>query len=214
MKTFGPKFKKARQAAKLAQSVVADFIGMDKTNLSRLENGRGGVPTIDTVKKLASVPGIGVELSTLLEWQRLDEIESHKIEHVMPIPQNMVEIPVYGPPCAAGFPNSGDVETLEPVVINIFPKKDADGLFGLYVRGDSMLPELKDGDLLIVDKNRKAAHGSIVVACVDGEFTVKLLDIREDNQVLLVPMNNAYEAIDVTDKLIEAWPIFKIERFY
>ncbi len=52
---------------------------------------------------------------------------------------------------------------------------------------------ISDGDLLVVDSSRKAEHGDIVIAAVDGEFTVKRLQMRPTIQ--LNPMNSAYSPI-------------------
>ena len=52
-----------------------------------------------------------------------------------------------------------------------------------------------EGDLLIVDSSRTAVHGDIVIAAVDGEFTVKKLQLHP--RVQLNPMNPAYSPIVV-----------------
>ncbi|MEG1125040.1 MAG: S24 family peptidase, partial [Citrobacter sp.] len=60
--------------------------------------------------------------------------------------------------------------------------------------GDSMTGAgISDGDLLVVDSARKPAHGDIVIAAVDGEFTVKRLHLRP--VVMLKPENSAYAPI-------------------
>lgn len=51
------------------------------------------------------------------------------------------------------------------------------------------------GDLLIVDKAEKASHGDIIIAAVDGEFTVKRLCTHP--VLCLQPMNPAYSPIFV-----------------
>jgi len=51
------------------------------------------------------------------------------------------------------------------------------------------------GELLVVDSSRTAEHGAIVIAAVEGEFTVKRLQLRPTVQ--LNPMNSAYSAIVV-----------------
>ncbi|EDR6927958.1 translesion error-prone DNA polymerase V autoproteolytic subunit, partial [Salmonella enterica subsp. enterica] len=62
--------------------------------------------------------------------------------------------------------------------------------------GDSMIDAgINDGDLLVVDSSRTAEHGDIVIAAVDGEFTVKRLQLRPTVQ--LNPMNSAYSPIIV-----------------
>ena len=57
-------------------------------------------------------------------------------------------------------------------------RKPADELFALRVRGDSMAPEMLDGDVLIVRRQPRAEHGDVVVALVDGDATVKRLWLR------------------------------------
>ena len=54
------------------------------------------------------------------------------------------------------------------------------------------------GDLLVVDSSRTAQHGDIVIAAVDGEFTVKRLQLRPTIQ--LNPMNSSYQPIRVTSE--------------
>jgi DNA polymerase V len=49
---------------------------------------------------------------------------------------------------------------------------------------------ISDGDLLVVDSSRTADHGDIVIAAVEGEFTVKRPQLRPTVQ--LNPMNSAY----------------------
>ena len=48
-------------------------------------------------------------------------------------------------------------------------------LFALRVRGDSMVPEMFEGDLLVVRRQARADAGDVVIALVDGEATVKRL---------------------------------------
>ena len=58
---------------------------------------------------------------------------------------------------------------------------------------------IQSGDLLIVDKSLEATHGKIVIAAIDGELTVKRLS-RLANQVQLLPENEGYQAIDITNE--------------
>jgi|GEM_PF-38133 len=66
----------------------------------------------------------------------------------------------------------------------------------LKAAGDSMIDAgIGDGDLLVVDSSITADHGDIVIAAVEGEFTVKRLQLRPTVQ--LNPMNSAYSPIIV-----------------
>jgi DNA polymerase V len=57
---------------------------------------------------------------------------------------------------------------------------------------------IQDGDLLIVDKSRTAKSGDVVVAYIDGQFTVKRLRMTGDS-VWLLPENKAFPEIHVED---------------
>lgn len=58
---------------------------------------------------------------------------------------------------------------------------------------------LYDGDILVVDRSLEPAHGNIVVAVVNGEFTVKRLH-RRGGQIQLTPENPLYSPIVITQE--------------
>ena len=69
-------------------------------------------------------------------------------------------------------------------------------LFGLTVRGDSMIDAaICDGDIVVVRRQSEAYNGDIVAALIDDEATVKVFR-RRGGHVLLEPRNPAYEPID------------------
>lgn len=69
--------------------------------------------------------------------------------------------------------------------------------FALQVSGDSMKnADMRDGDVIIVRRQQLAENGEIVVALIDGEATVKRLNI-EDGTIRLVPENKKYKPITV-----------------
>jgi repressor LexA len=63
------------------------------------------------------------------------------------------------------------------------------------VKGDSMIDAgIRDGDVVVVEKRTAANVGDIVVAIIEGEFTLKRLD-REKGRIVLRPENKAYPVI-------------------
>ncbi|MBE1536727.1 transcriptional repressor LexA [Actinomadura algeriensis] len=69
-------------------------------------------------------------------------------------------------------------------------------VFGLRVRGDSMVDAaICDGDIVVVRRQPEAHSGQIVAAMLDGEATVKVYR-RRDGHVLLEPRNPRYDVID------------------
>lgn len=68
------------------------------------------------------------------------------------------------------------------------------------VEGDSMMDTLYDGDLLVIDRSLQAKHDDIVVAILDGEFTIKRL-LKEGGRVILFPDNTIYPAIELNKEM-------------
>ena len=58
---------------------------------------------------------------------------------------------------------------------------------------------IHDGDLLIVDRSKTAVNGSVVIAVVHGELTVKRLQ-RDSRGIQLVPENPAFKPIHIHDE--------------
>ncbi len=80
----------------------------------------------------------------------------------------------------------------------------------LRVVGDSMRDDgILDGDLLVVQRTNTARDGETVVARVEGELTVKRLQLSAD-QLRLLPRNPDYAAIVIDDSVVD----FAIEGVY
>lgn len=105
-----------------------------------------------------------------------------------------VTVPVVGH-IAAGAPISAE----EHVDGTLMLPREITGrgtVFGLRVRGDSMIDAaICDGDIVVVRQQQEAHSGQIVAAMIDGEATVKVYR-RRNGHVLLEPRNPAYEVID------------------
>ena len=60
---------------------------------------------------------------------------------------------------------------------------------------------IDDGDLLIIDKSLEPGEGDIVVAFIDGEFTLKRIHLDQThNCLMLMPSNPDYQPIKVTEE--------------
>ena len=100
----------------------------------------------------------------------------------------------------AGHPAFLEIEE-EPESINLSARLvvNPDHTFIVAAQGDSMINAgIHDGDLLVVDGKMEASQGSIVVASVNGEFTVKRLG-KSNGQTCLLPENPAYQPILLGD---------------
>ena len=95
----------------------------------------------------------------------------------------------------AGFPSPAGGYYTGPVDLNRHLIQDPTATFIVRVSGDSMTGAgIFDGDEIIVDRSLDARDGSVVVAVVDSELTIKRLRI-EPGSIRLVPENPAYPEI-------------------
>jgi DNA polymerase V len=115
------------------------------------------------------------------------------------------EVPLFTGKVPAGFPIhlEDNIDSLVEAgrIIISNPKSS----FLVYASGQSMIGYgIDDGDLLVVDRSIEPTTGKIVIAAIDGEFTVKKLKISESKQgkkIELVPGNPAYKTLDITGHL-------------
>ncbi|MGN0880558.1 MAG: LexA family protein [Oligosphaeraceae bacterium] len=97
---------------------------------------------------------------------------------------------------AAGFPSPAESYAEHPLDLNELLVHRPAATFFVRACGDSMVGAgIQDGDILVVDRSLEARHGSIVIACVDGEFTVKYLHRHPQGGASLVPANPRYAPI-------------------
>jgi len=110
-----------------------------------------------------------------------------------------MELPLYTEGVPAGFPSPADDFTEYKLDLNEFLIKHPASTYFVRVVGDSMEGAgIHSDDLLIVDRSVEPTSGRIVIAMIDGEFTVKRLR-RIDGRLYLAPENPEYEAIEMSD---------------
>jgi repressor LexA len=110
--------------------------------------------------------------------------------------RNAISVPIVGN-VAAGSPILAEQNIEDHVLLSSELAKD--GYFLLRVRGDSMINAgILNEDLVLVRPQHEAPNGSIVVALVEGDATVKRFE-RTDGHVKLIAENPAYEPIVTTN---------------
>jgi DNA polymerase V len=88
-------------------------------------------------------------------------------------------------PVPAGFPSPADDYVEQRISLDEHLIQHRESTFFMRVSGESMRGlGIFDGDLLVVDRALPAAHGCVVIAVLDGEFTVKQLLHTADGQIL------------------------------
>ncbi len=115
-----------------------------------------------------------------------------------------LSIPIFTSRVQAGFPSPADDHLEDALDLNTHLIHHKEATFFVKAQGDSMLGAgIQQGDILIVDKSLSAKSGKIVIAVVDGEFTVKRLHKYKGN-ITLKAENPDFEDIKIggTDELI------------
>ena len=112
----------------------------------------------------------------------------------------------------AGFPSPAEEELLDKISLERFLIKNPNSTFMLKISGDSMIEAgILPGDFVLVDRSLKPKNGDIVIARVDGDWTVKYLR-KKDNRLILVPANKNYKTIVPEEELYIAGVVIGVVR--
>jgi SOS regulatory protein LexA len=114
----------------------------------------------------------------------------------------------------AGFPSPAEEELVDTLSLDALLIQNREATFLLKVSGDSMSGAgILPGDMVIVDKGRAPRSGDIVIAEVDGQWTMKFLRKRKD-EVTLLPANPRYKPIRPNSELKIAGVVTAVVRKY
>lgn len=106
------------------------------------------------------------------------------------------EVPMLGL-VEAGIPSIADSQELDSISLDNYLIDHKDKTFLLEVKGDSMIEaHIEEGDYVVAERSEIAKNGDIVIAEVDGEWTMKYYRVDpKKGTVWLEPANREYEAI-------------------
>tara|TARA_Y100001970_G_scaffold163819_1_gene200215 strand:+ start:308 stop:742 length:435 start_codon:yes stop_codon:yes gene_type:complete len=118
------------------------------------------------------------------------------------------KIKLYTTSISAGFPSPAEDHMDISLDINEYLVKHPSSTFYIYVKGDSMIDSgIFDGDLLIVDRSLEVKSNSVVVAVIDGDFTVKKIK-KDSGNLYLIPQNKKYKPILLENNMdFQIWGI-------
>jgi DNA polymerase V len=119
-----------------------------------------------------------------------------------------MEMAYFSFPVKAGFPSPAMDYAEERIDLNKMLVPHPLSTFIVECRGDSMINAfIPPSARLVVDKSITAQNGDIVVAVVDGDFTVKFLK-KNDFKCWLTPGNSKYREIEITPEMnMEVWGV-------
>ena len=108
-----------------------------------------------------------------------------------------LELPFVGG-VVAGFPSPADDFVYESIDLNKMIIKHPDATFYARVKGQSMVADFMEDDLLVIDRSIEWSDNKITLCFVNNEFTLKRLKI-EDGKCFLIPSNSNFPVIEVND---------------
>lgn len=195
MNSFGAKLKSCRKDMSLSQRELGQKIGVAESTISLYESNKR-FPDAETLQKISSL--FNVSLDYLLGNAPCKKPASPS--------GRGVRIPVLGR-VVAGIP----IEAVEEILDyeEITPELAASGeFFALQVKGDSMLPKLEEGDVVIVKKQEDVETGDIAIVLVNGdEATIKQVK-KVNGGIMLYGFNpDVYEPHFYSNQQIEELPV-------
>lgn len=108
-------------------------------------------------------------------------------------------LPLFASRVAAGFPSPADDHLEDGLDLNEHLIRRPAATFFVRVKGNSMIGAgIHHGDLLVVDRSLEPKSGTVVIAVVNGELTVKRLRL-ENGRLWLMPENPEYVPLEIQD---------------
>ena len=193
---FRIRLKELREKAGLSQYKFAEKFGVSQSTVGNWEAG-AREPNFKTLQRLAKFFDVS------LDYFLGDE----PISDGPPAPSvpGSKWIPVLGK-VAAGTP----IEAVEDILDyeEIDPHTAASGdYFALQIKGDSMEPRIKNGDVVIVRQQSDCDSGDTAVVLVNGdEATIKRIK-KGPEGIILIPNNPEYEPMFYTNEQINSLPV-------
>lgn len=190
------RIKSTRESLKLTKRELAKRIGVHESSINKYEKGLVDIP-LSKITELARV--LNVTESYLMGWED-DDKET---------PQG-IKIPVLGT-VAAGIPISAVEDILDYEEIPQSWHNQGE-FFGLKIKGDSMKPDINNGDTVIVKQQSTANNGDVVIALVNGDDATCKKFEKLDNGIMLISNNSEYSPMYFSNEEVITKPVVIVGR--
>jgi DNA polymerase V len=113
----------------------------------------------------------------------------------------IIESAFYQCAVAAGFPSPGDDALEQGLDLNELLIKRPAATFFVRVSGSSMIKAgIHHNDILVVDRSLPPVSGKVIIACINGELTVKRLHLA-GKKIQLMAENDSYPPLEITEEM-------------
>ena len=131
------------------------------------------------------------------------KLQFYSIEDV-----DLNNIPLYGDTVPAGFPSPADDYLDMDLNLHDYLVQHPSATFCVRAVGDSMVDAgIHSSDVMVVDRALNPKNNDIVLAVVNGEFTVKRIK-KSENELYLMPTNDNYRPIKITEEMnFQVWGV-------
>lgn len=188
----------------MTQDELGRRCGTSKQNIYKYETGLITNIPLPRLEKIADA--LHITAATLLGWDAPG------------IAEDVVTFPITGE-AAAHYGHAGEADTIQDTVdvpAQYLRGRPASDYFVLRVVGDSMYPDYKSGDLVLVQKTPTLSRsGQIGVVQNGGDATLKKVEyVMGEDWLRLVPLNRDYPEQLVTGPELEEWRVRGIPRLF
>lgn len=205
---LGELIKEYREKNNLSLRDFAKKCGLSHTYISALEKnidprtGKPIAPTLDTVKYISK--GMNISIEYILKI--LDDEQEFTINAEAPkYSKNLISIPLLGT-VKAGYDYLANENIIDYIPVTD-SSLDNENFFALKVKGDSMVPEIYEGDIAIVRKQDDFENGDYVVALINGDEATIKKGFKSDTGLLLQPVNTSVPPLIFDKNTIQSMPV-------
>lgn len=209
------KFKEIRTRMGFSQDDFCKEIGVPKTTYLRYESGKRKAPA-EVVAKIARLGNVSIEyvMYGKEESKKEDKVESLSQKDMISLNfyEDIYASAGYGSTAFEAQPTKMEFD--RSFLEKILGIKRFDHLNIIRVVGDSMLPSIKDGEYIIVEKGAEAKNGDTVIANIEDELYVKrLYKVPFEKWLRFESENEDYPHIDInTEDKLERCNIIGVVR--
>jgi len=181
-------------------------------DISRFYNENGRMPSFSEIGEMAGLRSKNAVSKLINKLEQLKVLERDKKGRLIPV-SIASSVRVLGT-VEAGFPSPAEEELVDTLSLDELLIQNREATFLLKVSGDSMSGAgILPGDMVIVDKGQTPKSGDIVIAEVDGQWTMKYLRKR-GVAVTLIPANPKYKPIEPKNEMKIAGVVTAVVRKY
>ncbi len=140
--------------------------------------------------------------------KKLNRIHVSKEFSFYSVGEKTIDVPFYQSNVPAGFPSPAENFMDLDLSLQDYLVQNPSATFCVRVTGDSMKNAgISSGDVMIVDRALEPKNNTIVLAVLDGEFTVKRIQ-KKANELFLKPENKDFKAIQITEEMnFQVWGV-------